>query len=61
MKSLEKVILDVLETKQPRNVKELGQLVQEQVDATLEDIEKEVQTQRCTGPFPSYGGPDFCL
>lgn len=43
MKSLEKLILDVLETKQPRNVKELVQLVQEQVDATPEDIEKEVK------------------
>ena len=43
MKSLEKVILDILETKQPRTVKELVQLVQEQVDATLEDIEKEVK------------------
>lgn len=43
MSSLEKVILDVLETKQPRNVKELVQLVQEQADATLEDIEKEVR------------------
>ena len=43
MKSLEKVILDILETKQPRNVKELVQLVQEQVDTTPEDIEKEVK------------------
>jgi len=43
MTSLEKVILDVLETKQPSNVKELIQLVQEQVDATLEDITKEVK------------------
>jgi predicted Zn-ribbon and HTH transcriptional regulator len=43
MKSLEKVILDILETKQPRNVKELVQLVQEQVGATLDDIEKEVK------------------
>jgi hypothetical protein len=44
MKSLETVILDVLETKQPENVKELVQLVQEQVDAKLEDIEKEVKS-----------------
>jgi len=44
MQSLEKVILDILETKQPRNVKELVQLVQEQVDAKLEDIEKEVKS-----------------
>ncbi len=44
MTSLEKVILDILETKQPENVKELVQLVQKQVDATLEDIEKEVKS-----------------
>jgi predicted Zn-ribbon and HTH transcriptional regulator len=43
MPSLETVILDILEAKQPRNVKELVQLVQEQADATLEDIEKEVK------------------
>ena len=43
MKSLERIILNVLETKKPKNVKELIQLVQEQVDATLEDIEKEVK------------------
>ncbi len=44
MKSLEKAILDILETKQPRNVKELVQLVQEQVDAKPEDIEKEIKS-----------------
>ena len=43
MTSLEQVILDVLDTKQPNNVKELIQLVQKQVDATLEDIEQEVK------------------
>jgi len=43
MTSLEQVILDVLDTTQPSNVKELIQLVQKQVDATLEDIEKEVK------------------
>jgi predicted Zn-ribbon and HTH transcriptional regulator len=43
MPSLETVILDILETKQPRNVKELVKLVQEQADATLEDVEKEVK------------------
>ena len=43
MSSLESVILGILETKQPENVKELVQLVQEQVDAKLEDIEKEVK------------------
>ena len=44
MKTLETVILDILETKQPENVKELVQLVQEQTDAKLEDIEKEVKS-----------------
>ena len=43
MPSLETVILDILEAKQPRNVKELVQLVQEKADATLEDIEKTVK------------------
>ncbi len=43
MKSLEELILDVLDTKQPENVKELIQLVQEQVDATPKDIEKEIK------------------
>jgi hypothetical protein len=44
MPSLETVILEVLEAKQPRNVKELVQLVQEQADATLKDIEREVRS-----------------
>jgi len=44
MKALDKVILDTLETKQPRNVNELVQLVQKQVDAPLEDIEKEIKS-----------------
>ncbi len=43
MTSLEKTILEVLEQKQPRNVRELVQIVQEQVDATLQDIEEEVK------------------
>ena len=43
MQSLEKIILDILETKQPANVNELVQLVQEQVDANLDDIEKTVK------------------
>jgi hypothetical protein len=49
MKSLETVILDVLETKQPENVKELVRLVQEQVDAKLEDVEKEVKRLHLKG------------
>ncbi len=44
MKSLEAVILDILDTKQPETVKELVQLVQEQTDAKLEDIEKAVKS-----------------
>ena len=43
MTSLEAVILEILDTRQPDNVKELVKLVQEQVDAKLEDIEKEVK------------------
>jgi predicted Zn-ribbon and HTH transcriptional regulator len=43
MPSLETVILDILETKQPRNVKELVQLVQEQADSNLDDIKKTVK------------------
>lgn len=44
MKSLETVILDILDARQPENVKELVQLVQEQTDAKLEDIEKTVKS-----------------
>lgn len=43
MKSLETVILEILETKRPDNVKKLVQLVQEQAEANIEDIEKEVK------------------
>lgn len=43
MQPLEKVILNILETKQPENVNELVQLVQEQVDANLGDIKKTVK------------------
>jgi predicted Zn-ribbon and HTH transcriptional regulator len=49
MQSLETVILDILETKQPRNVKELVKLVQEQADAKLEDIKKEVKNLQRKG------------
>ena len=49
MTSLEAVILDILETKQPENVKDLVRLVQEQVDAKLEDIEKEVKSLHMKG------------
>ena len=43
MTSLEAVILDILETKQPDNVKELVQLVQQQVDSSLDDLKKEIR------------------
>jgi len=43
MKSLNKIILEIVETKQPKNVRELVQLVQEQVDATLDDITREIR------------------
>jgi hypothetical protein len=44
MQSLETVILDILEAKQPKNVKELVRLVQEQSDATLDEVKKEVKS-----------------
>ena len=43
MKSLDKLILKIVETNQPKNVRELVQLVQEQVDANLEDITGEIK------------------
>jgi len=42
MKSLDKVILKIVETKQPKNVREIVQLVQEQIGASLDDIMREV-------------------
>ena len=49
MKSLDKIILEIVETKQPKNVRELVQLVQEQVSASLEDITKEVRDMQQKG------------
>ena len=43
MKSLDKIILEILETKHPENVRELIQIVQKQVDASLNDITREVR------------------
>ena len=43
MKSLNKIILEIVETKQPENVRELIRLVQEQVGASLDDITREVR------------------
>jgi len=42
MKSLDKVILEIVETKQPKNVRALVHLVQEQVGASLDDITREI-------------------
>jgi len=44
MKSLDKLILQIVETKQPQKVKELIQLVQEQSGANLEEIKKEIKS-----------------
>ena len=43
MSSIEEVILDVLDTKQPDNVNELVLLVQKQVDASTEEIQKHIK------------------
>ena len=43
MKSLDRVILKVVETRKPKNVRELVQLVQEQVGASFEEITREVK------------------
>lgn len=49
MSSLERVILTILETEQPEKVKELVQLVQKQVDVSLEEIEKKIRTLQKKG------------
>jgi len=43
MKLLDEVILKIVQAKQPKNVRELVQLVQEQVDASLDEITREVK------------------
>ena len=43
MTLLESVILDILETEQPENVEKLVHLVQNQVDASLEEIKTEIK------------------
>ena len=43
MKLLAEVILKIVQAKHPENVRELVQLVQEQVDASLDDITREVK------------------
>lgn len=63
MKSLETVILDILDARQPENVKELVQLVQEQTDVKLEDIKKAVNSLHRKGLVslnePSHKKEDF--
>lgn len=44
MKSLEAIILNILESNQPYNVKELVRIVQEQTGAKLADIEKTIKS-----------------
>ncbi|MDG6223358.1 MAG: DUF1616 domain-containing protein [Candidatus Bathyarchaeota archaeon] len=43
MTLLESVILDVLETDQPENVEQLVRIVQNQVDASLDEIKAEIK------------------
>ena len=43
MKLLESVILDLLETENPENVEQLVHLVQNQVDASLDEIKTEIK------------------
>lgn len=43
MKMLDEAILKIVETKQPKNVRELIKLVQQQIDVSLDDITREVK------------------
>jgi hypothetical protein len=47
--SLDKIILDTTETRKPQNVNELVHLVQEKVDASLDDITREVKNLQRKG------------
>lgn len=49
MKALDNLILEILDNEQPRNVNELILLVQQQLDATPEDIEKEIKSLHQNG------------
>jgi len=44
MKSLETVVLEILEARQPKTVKDLVQLVREQIDVDLEEIKETVKS-----------------
>ena len=46
---LAKIILEISETRQPQNVRELVKLVQEKVDASLYDITREVKNLQQKG------------
>jgi len=43
MSALDEVILKIVKTKQPTNVRKIVQLVQEQVDASLADITRQIK------------------
>ena len=47
--SISEVILKIIETKQPKNVTELVHFVQEQVNASLDDITREVKNLQQKG------------
>jgi len=49
MKSLHEIILKIVETKKPKTVRELVQLVQEQFDASLNDVMREVKSLQRKG------------
>ncbi len=49
MKALDKLILEILDNERPRNIDELVHLVQQQVDATPEDIKKEIKNLHQNG------------
>ncbi len=49
MKALDKLILEILDNEQPRNIDELVHLVQQEVDASTEDIKKEIKNLHQNG------------
>ncbi|MEJ2242309.1 MAG: DUF1616 domain-containing protein [Candidatus Bathyarchaeota archaeon] len=53
MKALDKLILEILDNEQPKNVNELVQLVQQQIDASPETVENEIKNLHQNG-FVSF-------
>lgn len=49
MKSLDKLVLEIIETKHPKNVRELVQLVQKETNTSLEEIKIEVENLQQKG------------